>query len=83
MPKELRWCAHRNLHKSFCFPLYCFDNETETSRFPVEDLMLLHEGTMETLALKLAKPEDIPQLEKLADLLLGAIKNFLEETGLA
>lgn len=45
--------------------------------------MLLHEGTMETLALKLAKPEDIPQLEKLADLLLGAIKNFLEETGLA
>jgi hypothetical protein len=45
--------------------------------------MLLHEGTMETLALKRAKPEDIPQLEKLADLLLGAIKDLLMGNGRA
>ena len=77
LPKELRWCAHRNLHDSFTFPLYCFSNEAVTARLPVEDLMLLHQGVLETLKLKQAKPEDIFLLNRLANLLMETIDGFL------
>jgi hypothetical protein len=77
LPTELRCCAHRNLHDSFTFPLYCFSNETETARLPVEDLMLLHQGTLETLELKQARPEDIFLLNRLATLLMETIDGFL------
>ncbi|MDF7800059.1 hypothetical protein P4C99_11340 [Pontiellaceae bacterium B1224] len=77
LPNKFRCLAHRTLHESFTFPLYCFSNEAETAVLPVEDLMLLHDGAIEALALKLAAPEDIDQLEELADLLLDAIEEFL------
>ncbi len=77
LPKELRWCAHRNLHDSFTFPLYCFSNEAETARVPIGDLMLLHQGALETLELKQANPEDVFKLKRLANLLLETIESFL------
>jgi hypothetical protein len=77
LPQELRRCAHRNLHESFTFPLYCFSNEAETARVPIGDLMLLHQGVLETLELKQAKPEDVFQLNRLANLLLETIEGFL------
>lgn len=77
LPSDLRCCAHRNLHDSFTFPLYCFSNDAETARLPVEDLMLLHQGVLETLELQQAKPEDIFQLNRLANLLMETIEGFL------
>jgi hypothetical protein len=65
------------VHDSFTFPLYCFSNEAETARVPIGDLMLLHQGVLETLELKQAKPEDIFQLNRLANLLMGTIEGFL------
>lgn len=77
LPSDLRCCAHRNLHDSFTFPLYCFSNDAETARLPVEDLMLLHQGVLETLELKQARPEDIFLLNRLANLLMETIEGFL------
>jgi hypothetical protein len=44
---------------------------------PVEDLMLLHQGVLETLELKQAKPQDIFLLNRLASLLMETIEDFL------
>jgi hypothetical protein len=41
--------------------------------------MHLHEGTLEALALKPAKPEDIPHLDQMADLLFDAVQGFRPE----
>ena len=79
LPKELRWCAHHNLHDRFTFPLYSFSNEAETARVPIGDLMLLHQGTLETLELKQAQPEDVFKLSRLANLLMETIEGFLTE----
>jgi hypothetical protein len=79
LPSDLRCCAHRNLHDSFSFPLYCFSDEAETARVPVEDLMRLHQGGLEILELKQAKPEDIFQLNRLAGLLMETIEGFLSK----
>jgi hypothetical protein len=79
LPLDLRCCAHRNLHDSFTFPLYCFSNEAETARLPVEDLMLLHQGVLETLELHQAHSEDIFLLNRLASLLMETIEDFLSK----
>ena len=49
---------------------------TETSRLPVEDLMMLHQGGFETLELKQAHSEDIFLLNRLASLLMETIEEM-------
>jgi hypothetical protein len=80
LPKELRWCAHDNLHDRFTFPLFCFSNEQETAQVPVEDLILLHEGTLEALELNQTRSEHLFQLTRLSNLLMDTIEKFLKET---
>lgn len=77
LPKELRWCANRNLNDIYTFPLFCFSNETETARVPISDLMLLHQGAVNALEAEEAKPEDVFLLNRLENLLTDSIASFI------